>query len=226
MKFSSSVAVCSLALVVAILLCTSLSSEAHISTPATTTSLLSLPEYRDAERVYQSNSHSIHQRNVLATEFRGGAIKKKAAASKKANKKKTAVVFTGPNVLEKLPVDALTGIVFMGLLDALLKKVFQSANINFPSMLGGCMLLFVVAVGAETVHPGWGDAIESFLTPGSALLAKWLPAFFVPGLAMLPLAPSMGTGLDVRKCFHAAMQTNIVSLDECYLQNIDYFSYL
>jgi len=29
-------------------------------------------------------------------------------------------------------------------------------------------------------------------------LTKWIAVFFVPGLAMLPLAPSMGNSLEVR----------------------------
>jgi len=58
-------------------------------------------------------------------------------------------------------------------------------------------LVFMLA--AETVSPGLGDSIFSSLSPGSALLAKWLPVFFVPGLAMLPLATSVGSGLEVAK---------------------------
>lgn len=53
----------------------------------------------------------------------------------------------------------------------------------------------------EVVKPGLGDGIFASLTPGAGLLAKWLPVFFVPGLAMLPLAPSMGSPLEIAKVF-------------------------
>ena len=37
------------------------------------------------------------------------------------------------------------------------------------------------------------------LQPGANLLTKWLPVMFVPGLAMLPLAPSIGSAVDILK---------------------------
>lgn len=160
---------------------------------------IALPE----SRVTEYGLYHQGRRNLAATttdpsllwDGRGGA------AAAKGRKRPGTVAKKAPNAfITSLPVDAISGIVAMGLLEAGLKRFFKAANINFPSMLGGCMLLFVVAVLAETIHPGWGDSIHDFLAPGSALLSKWLPSFFVPGLAMLPLAPSMGTGLDV--CCH------------------------
>ena len=96
-----------------------------------------------------------------------------------------------------IPVNELKSTMAFVILDHLFRKAFQAYGIAFPSQLGGCCILFVVMVLAEILKPGTGDAIFSFLTPGSALLAKWLPVFFVPGLAMLPNAPSMGSPLEV-----------------------------
>jgi hypothetical protein len=82
-------------------------------------------------------------------------------------------------------------------------KAFQAFDIGFPAMLGGCIILFVFLLLADGVSSGsLGNEIFEFLSPGAALLAKWLPVFFVPGLAMLPRAPSLGSGLDVcyEKC--------------------------
>jgi len=45
----------------------------------------------------------------------------------------------------------------------------------------------------------WGDAAHSVLSPGAALLAKWLPVFFVPSLVTLPLAQSLGSSTEVLK---------------------------
>jgi hypothetical protein len=50
---------------------------------------------------------------------------------------------------------------------------------------------------AEIVKPGVGDSVFSYLSPGAGLLARWIAVFFVPGLAMLPNAPSMGSALEV-----------------------------
>lgn len=66
-------------------------------------------------------------------------------------------------------------------------------------MLGGCMGLFAFLILAQLINPGLGDNIFNSLNPGAKLLTKWLPVFFVPGLAMLPLAPSMGGGIEVVK---------------------------
>jgi hypothetical protein len=83
-------------------------------------------------------------------------------------------------------------------IDYAVRKVFQANGITFPSQLGGCIILFVFLLAADLAKGGLGNDIFAFLSPGSALLAKWLPVFFVPGLAMLPRAPSLGSGLDVR----------------------------
>jgi len=65
--------------------------------------------------------------------------------------------------------------------------------------LGGCCILFIVLLLANAVKPGLGDAVFTSLSPGAGLLAKWLPVFFVPGLAMLPNAPSMGSAVEILK---------------------------
>jgi len=85
------------------------------------------------------------------------------------------------------------------ILDVLFRKVFKANNIAFPSQLGGCCILFGVLLLSELVSPGTGDMVFTALSPGAGLLAKWLPVFFVPGLAMIPLAPSMGSSFEVVK---------------------------
>jgi len=93
--------------------------------------------------------------------------------------------------------DEVKGAVIFTVLDYLFRKLFVKYGINFPSQLGGCCILFVAMVLSEIIKPGLGDSIFATLTPGANVLAKWLPVFFVPGLAMLPLAPSMGSPLEV-----------------------------
>lgn len=93
----------------------------------------------------------------------------------------------------------LTGAAFFTVLQVLLNKVFVSKGIKFPAMLGCTILVFTVLVLAEIVSPGLGQNGFELLTPGANVLTKWLPVMFVPGLAMLPLAPSIGTPLDALK---------------------------
>lgn len=87
--------------------------------------------------------------------------------------------------------DAIGGVLGFFVIDTAVRKLFEAYDISFPSQLGGCLILFVAMVLGELVIPGVGDKVFSLLNPGSLLLAKWLPVFFVPGLAMLPLAVSM-----------------------------------
>jgi hypothetical protein len=140
-----------------------------------------------AMAINQNNQHHNRHHHHDALTFRGGA-KKKVAPPPPPKK----------SFLDGIPTKGIYGVIVMAMIEASLKKVFAAANINFPSMLGGCIFLFAFAVIAQLIHPGSGDAIHDFLEPGAALLSKWLPSFFVPGLAMLPLAPSIGDGIDVR----------------------------
>lgn len=96
--------------------------------------------------------------------------------------------------------DEFTGAMAFVVLDYAFRKAFAAYNINFPSQLGGCCILFIFMLLAQIIKPGLGDSIFKSLLPGSLLLAKGLPIFFVPGLAMLPLAPSMGSIFEIMKC--------------------------
>lgn len=96
-------------------------------------------------------------------------------------------------------LNELTGAAFFTLLQIGLNKVFRANNIAFPAMLGCTVSVFTALVLAEVIMPGSGDRAFALLQPGSNLLTKWLPVMFVPGLAMLPLAPSIGSPLDVLK---------------------------
>ena len=96
-----------------------------------------------------------------------------------------------------LPANEVKSTLALVVLDHLFRKAFQAKGIAFPSQLGGCCILFAFMIIAEIIKPGVGDGIFAFLSPGAGLLAKWLPVFFVPGLAMLPNAPSMGSPIEV-----------------------------
>jgi len=93
----------------------------------------------------------------------------------------------------------IMGATFFTVLQIVLNKTFRANNINFPAMLGSTILTFATLVLAEAMFSGTGDNVAQLLTPGTNLLTKWLPVMFVPGLAMLPLAPSIGSTLDLFK---------------------------
>jgi hypothetical protein len=92
---------------------------------------------------------------------------------------------------------ALGGVIAMGLIEKATKEGLRAAHIQFPSQLAGCAVLFAFLLLAEAISPDLANGIFNSLAPGAGILAKWLPVFFVPGLAMLPLAPSMGSGIEV-----------------------------
>ena len=92
---------------------------------------------------------------------------------------------------------AVAGATAFLIMDTVVRKTFRAKNVGFPAQLGGCIMLLSFLLISELVVPGVGDGVFNALSPGAALLTKWLPVFFVPGLAMLPLAPSIGSAVDV-----------------------------
>lgn len=79
------------------------------------------------------------------------------------------------------------------LLDIAFRQILRKAAISFPSSLAGCGALFVTLLALPI-----GPKLFAILSPGAALLAKWLPIFFVPSLITLPLAAGMGSTMEVR----------------------------
>ena len=73
-------------------------------------------------------------------------------------------------------------------------------NIAFPSSLAGCgfLLSFFLLAKTGSGGGGVGPVLYQFLAPGAAVLARWLPVFFVPSLVMLPLSAGLGSSIEVR----------------------------
>jgi putative effector of murein hydrolase LrgA (UPF0299 family) len=80
-------------------------------------------------------------------------------------------------------------------LDIAFRRLFQRLAISFPSSLGGCCALFLTLLTLP-----FGQDLFNVLSPGAALLAKWLPVFFVPSLITLPLVGSVGSAAEVNIC--------------------------
>ena len=85
------------------------------------------------------------------------------------------------------------------LLDTQFRSLLARYSIPFPSSLAGCGALFAAMIALDGAGRGWGESVYGALEPGSALLAKWLPVFFVPSLITLPLASSLGSAAEVLK---------------------------
>ena len=147
-------------------------------------------QYTQTQRHYhQSRQEEEEQQqlhSVIASTPRGGKIDKKTPSTPPTT---SALSF---------PTDAAVGTVALTLIERIVNKFFVQFGVQFPAQLGGCGILFFFLIIADVVMPGSGTSIFKVLTPGTTLLTKWLPVFFVPGLAMLPLAPSVGSGLEVR----------------------------
>ena len=81
--------------------------------------------------------------------------------------------------------------------------------IAFPASLSGCGALFATFLFAP-----FGGTLYGQFAPGAAVLAKWLPVFFVPSLIALPLANSVGSSTEVSKIdsvvSHACPYSNII----------------
>ena len=104
-------------------------------------------------------------------------------------------------------------------LDISFRRLLKAVNISFPSSLAGCGVLFTTLIALYSAKESLGDGLYSYLAPGAAVLAKWLPVFFVPSLVTLPLAQSLGSSIEVRKyigfniCFSYGMNLIFLFMD-------------
>ena len=90
---------------------------------------------------------------------------------------------------------AMAGTVAFAVIEKLVKMGLGRAKIKFPGQLGACILLFASLCLLDLASPSTAATVFDALSPGASLLAKWLPVFFVPGLALLPISKSIpGTG--------------------------------
>ena len=105
--------------------------------------------------------------------------------SSSSNESSSKIPFISDSVLS---ASLLIGI------DVFVRRLFQKLAISFPSSLGGCCALFATMLTLPI-----GQALFEILGPGAALLAKWLPVFFVPSLITLPLAGGIGSPTEVLK---------------------------
>jgi hypothetical protein len=116
----------------------------------------------------------------------------------------------GGGPFTSIPTSAMAGALVMTMIERGIFYFLKANGSKLPAQLGGCIALFVFLLLADVVRPGLGQSIFVSLSPGSALLAKWLPVFFVPGLAMLPLAPSVGSSTEVSLMYRPQLDCVLV----------------
>jgi hypothetical protein len=168
----------------------------HLNTPAVPTTTTTAPRGGAAVKIQAKDlENKLNKAKKEAAAAAAAAKSKqqqlqaKAASASKSSKSKV-----GDGSTLSFPTSAVGGGIVMAGIEQLVKKIFVSKGITFPAQLASCLIL----LSALLVTGGLGQSIYEQLTPGTQLLTKWLPVFFVPGLAMLPLAPSVGSGMEVR----------------------------
>lgn len=145
------------------------------TTPSSTSSLSSDDEKEE---------DGVKRQTLALTPSRGGGT---------TTTNKAAVVHNDPPTLSQ----ALAGTVAFAVIEYLVKRSLVVAQVKYPAGLGACILLFTILCLTDAVAPTVAHSVYAALSPGAALLAQWFPVFFVPGLALLPLSPSIGGTVDV-----------------------------
>ena len=116
-------------------------------------------------------------------------------------------------LMDRHLTQSLVGVGFLAAIEYVMKQVLKANKIDFPPMLAGCVALFTfLLLWDMVISSASAQSMAEYLAPGAALLAKWLPMFFVPGLALLPLAPSVGGNLELFKVVMVAVVGLIYSI--------------
>lgn len=150
----------------------------------------SIPLARSFQKTARSTSIQAFHSNGLcqpcARSFRCESTTKLCMASSSSTKSKPSITTS---------VLSTAGLIF---LDIAFRRLLKTLNVAFPSSLAGCGALFTTLIALSSTKQSLGDGLYSLLAPGAAVLAKWLPVFFVPSLVTLPLAQSLGSSVEVR----------------------------
>jgi putative effector of murein hydrolase LrgA (UPF0299 family) len=106
------------------------------------------------------------------------------------------IAAAGSNVVngaspERKP-NAIVAIVNLFAINEAFRALCIKYAITFPASLSGCGALFATFLFAP-----FGSTLYGQFAPGAAVLAKWLPVFFVPSLITLPLADPIGSSTEV-----------------------------
>lgn len=98
----------------------------------------------------------------------------------------------GSGEKEEKTVATIAAVVGFFAINQVFQTTFRRMKVSFPAPLSACGLLFATFLAAP-----FGQSLHAVLAPGAAVLAKWLPVFFVPSLITLPLADGLGSASEV-----------------------------
>jgi putative effector of murein hydrolase/putative effector of murein hydrolase LrgA (UPF0299 family) len=90
--------------------------------------------------------------------------------------------------------EVVGGVVALFAIDRGVRALFSWVGFEFPSAVAGMLLCFALLALARALGLGFVDRVTRLLEPARRFLGRWMALFFVPPLALLPLAPAPGPG--------------------------------
>src|SRR5688572_9764977 len=86
------------------------------------------------------------------------------------------------------------GVVALFAVDRGVRALLARIGFEFPSAVAGMLLCFALLALGRVLGLGSVDRVTRLLEPARRFLGRWMALFFVPPLALLPLAPAPGPG--------------------------------
>ena len=111
-----------------------------------------------------------------------------------------AAVTTNNNIVQSVTSNPLTKAIFSSTLfvftDLIIKAIFKTKGISFPSSLAGCCFLATTLLSTP-----FHETLYRVLSPGAKLMQKFMMIFLVPNLIILPLCGGAYSATEVSFCF-------------------------
>ena len=105
-------------------------------------------------------------------------------------------VVTNNNIVQSVTSNPLTKAIFSSTLfvftDLIIKAIFKTKGISFPSSLAGCCFLATTLLSTP-----FHETLYRVLSPGAKLMQKFMMIFLVPNLIILPLCGGAYSATEV-----------------------------
>ena len=103
---------------------------------------------------------------------------------------------TNNNIVQSVTSNPLTKAIFSSTLfvftDLIIKAIFKTKGISFPSSLAGCCFLATTLLSTP-----FHETLYRVLSPGAKLMQKFMMIFLVPNLIILPLCGGAYSATEV-----------------------------
>lgn len=86
------------------------------------------------------------------------------------------------------------GVLALSAVERSVHALLSRVGFEFPSAVAGMLLCFALLALGRVLGLGFVDRVTLLLEPARRFLGRWMALFFVPPLALLPLAPPPGPG--------------------------------